>query len=418
MIDVLYAGAANLAQPSSGMDIGSRAHFEELSDDPLLAVDAVSVSPTAVDPAVPPRRPVRIVPSDLSRGSTAGGRLRRKLGLLARGGILFQTGFLSDAAAAHLSTGLTRHPDVLVIDHIAALANLSLPRLLLTRLRGRTKIVAVSHDISSELLRDRARMHPSRLKAIAIHLHALHCHLYEATVFALAHRVFFVSTDDRNRFRPLRRAKTDAMCQVLELPPPTEAAAPEQDYGPALIFVGSPSFFPNAFAIEWITNRFAPALVAARPDLTILLVGKGTDRPDPARPANVVGLGFVDDDRLYRLLRASYGALSPVIHGAGIKIKVLEAIAAGCAIFATDHSLAGYDFMQIEPLLKIDDPAGSAARVAAIAGDPARLAAYRAQIDARWQAYKRARRGRLAEIVRHVASPAAASATGGNPVAP
>ena len=402
MINVLYAGAANLGQPSSGMDLGSRCHFEEISDDPQLSVTAISVCPSPFDRRIPPRRPAQMFQGDMTTATSARQRLTQKLGLLARGGILFQAGYKSDAARMALDTQLAAEPDVLFIDHIAALANIPLLRLLRLRLHGRTKIMMIAHDISSGFLHDRAKTTPSKLKALAIHLHALHCHLYENVVYILAHRVFFVSTNDRDSFRYVRLSKTDAMCQIIEVPTDGSGSAPSNSFGRYLLFVGSPSFFPNAFAIDWIIQCFAPALLARKSDLRLLLVGKGTDQPDPNRPANVTGLGFVDDERLHQLLHGSCGALSPIIHGAGIKIKVLEAIAAGCAIFATEYSMRGYEFMQLEPLLDVDDPAASADRVCAIADNPVRLAGYQQQIETRWRQYKGLRRGRLAAIVKNL----------------
>ena len=400
---LLYASAANIDHPRTGTDLCARCHFDELAGDGQLDITAISITPAPVDP-LPNHRPIHNFPADLTARSTAGERLRLKLALLASGGILFQSGFRSEAACAALRAQLATRPDVLLIDHITALANISLFQLVRLRLAGRTKIVVISHDISADFLRDRARLQTSALKRLAIRLHAMHSQLYETAVFALATRVVFISDSDRDRFSTVARAKTVALCPVLDLPHEARDAAASPD--PYLVFIGSPSFFPNGYAVDWITKHLAPALLTRMPALQIRLVGKGTDGSHPDRPPNVIGLGFVDDDRLHALLRRSLGSLSPVVHGSGLKIKVLEAIAAGSAIFATGSSLRGFGFMGLDPLLDIDDPAASADRICAVIADPQRLAAYEARIVANWQHYQRERRGGLATLVKHVAGAA------------
>ena len=404
MIRVLYAGAADLARPNAGLDLASRCHFEEVSTDPRLVVTAISVSPLPLHPDLSPRYPARLFASDMLAPQSGATRLRRKLALLARGGVLFHTGLISAPAQAALATGLAANPNVLLIDNVGVLANLALLRLALLRLRGRTKIMVIAHDASAEVLRDRAGLHPSRWRARAIRLHALHCHLYESVIFALANRVVFLSRRDRERFRFLPAAKTDALCLFLDEPEP-HSSTPDPTWGRYLVFIGSPVFFANAFALEWLITRFAPLLRTAMPDVKIVLIGKGTDDLPAECPPNVVGLGFVDADELHRRLHYSCGMLSPVIHGSGIKIKVVEALAAGCPVFSTESSLRGYEFMDIEALIDIDDPAGTADRIGAIIGNPARLAAERQHIQTRWADYKRDRRGKLADAVHALATP-------------
>ena len=402
MIRVLYVGAANLAQPTSGLDLASCAHFDELAADPRLDLTAISVSAVPLPAGPAPRPSTQLFAGDMLAQPGAGGRWREKLGLLARFGVLFHSGFTSRAARAAVRDALAAAPDVVVIDNKSALANLPLPRLLGLRWRRRTRIVIVAHDASADVLRDQATVAPTRLRALALRLHAGHLHLFETIALALAHRVVFLSAADRARFH-LPAAKAITLCPLLDEPVRSNAVD-DAPAAPDLVFLGSPAFFANAVAIDWIVERFAPELARLRPELRILLVGKGTDRVQEGCPANVTGLGFVHTDELHRRLGGAAGLLSPVVHGSGIKIKVLEALACGCPVFATAASLRGYEFMALEPLLDVADPAGSARRVAAIAADPVRLAAYRTATAASWARFRSDRRGKLADAVIAAAS--------------
>jgi hypothetical protein len=97
---------------------------------------------------------------------------------------------------------------------------------------------------------------------------------------------------------------------------------------------------------------------------------------------------------------AAVGVICPIVHGSGIKIKALEAIARGCLVFATEEALRGLDEFGIQPLLDIKDPAGSADRVLRVVSDPGYASDQRLRLGARYDTYCRNRQGRLASILR------------------
>ena len=55
-----------MVHPSSDINFGSRCHFEELADDPELAMTAISVSTRVTAATEPARRPVRLFGTDIS----------------------------------------------------------------------------------------------------------------------------------------------------------------------------------------------------------------------------------------------------------------------------------------------------------------------------------------------------------------
>jgi glycosyltransferase involved in cell wall biosynthesis len=113
-----------------------------------------------------------------------------------------------------------------------------------------------------------------------------------------------------------------------------------------LLFVGSPGYFPNRDAIEWLINILMPKIYELDSTITLHLVGSDVKAFAMATlPPNIRFEGFVSDVRLKELHAEADLFICPVILGAGIKIKVLEAASFGMPVLATAESLKGIDFL-------------------------------------------------------------------------
>ncbi len=103
---------------------------------------------------------------------------------------------------------------------------------------------------------------------------------------------------------------------------------------------------PNADAIEWMAHDIWPRVVAARPDVRLVVAGRG----DPhgraearLRPAveRTGGELRVDLDDIRPVYWEAAVAVAPVRGGAGVRNKVLHAMAAGAPLVATPTALEG-----------------------------------------------------------------------------
>ena len=111
---------------------------------------------------------------------------------------------------------------------------------------------------------------------------------------------------------------------------------------PVVLFSGKMSYHANSAAALYLAHEIMPRIWAACPDARLLIVGK-----DPtaairalADDPRVTVTGTVADIRPH-LQRATL-AVAPMLYGAGIQNKVLEAMACGLPIVATPivcHSL-------------------------------------------------------------------------------
>jgi glycosyltransferase involved in cell wall biosynthesis len=116
------------------------------------------------------------------------------------------------------------------------------------------------------------------------------------------------------------------------------SAAPRQP--DTLLFTGNFEYGPNADAARLLAREVLPAVQQSRPAARLLLVGNAPP-PDIQALASpsVVVTGRVPDVLPYLQQAAVY--VSPLRLGAGIKNKVLEALAACCPVIGTPLSFDG-----------------------------------------------------------------------------
>jgi hypothetical protein len=109
----------------------------------------------------------------------------------------------------------------------------------------------------------------------------------------------------------------------------------------AVVFLGRCEWGPNAEAATWIRDELAPALATALPELTVRLVGAGSEAFQAGGPPNLSCAGFVED--LDAELGGALCALAPVRSGGGVNVKVLESLARGLPVVGVRFARRGVD---------------------------------------------------------------------------
>jgi glycosyltransferase involved in cell wall biosynthesis len=107
-----------------------------------------------------------------------------------------------------------------------------------------------------------------------------------------------------------------------------------------LVFSGKMSYHANVTAALYLVNDIMPGIWARKPAVKLWIVGKDPT-PDvqalaTRHPNNVIVTGSVPDMRTY--LRKASVAVVPVVYGAGIQNKVLEAMACGTPVVTSDKT--------------------------------------------------------------------------------
>jgi GT2 family glycosyltransferase/glycosyltransferase involved in cell wall biosynthesis len=102
-----------------------------------------------------------------------------------------------------------------------------------------------------------------------------------------------------------------------------------------MLFIGSFRHTPNAIALGWFAREVMPRILASRPNARLVVIG--SDPPPPhafaALGDAIECLGFVED---LREALARYAVfICPILAGSGVRVKLLEAFAAGIPVVST-----------------------------------------------------------------------------------
>lgn len=109
-----------------------------------------------------------------------------------------------------------------------------------------------------------------------------------------------------------------------------------------VVFVGALDWPPNVDGIRWFRAKIWSRIVQAEPTVRWIIVGK-TPPADilhwPEENRNIHVTGYVEDVRPY--LHAASVVIVPLRSGGGMRLKILEAMAAGKAVVSTPMGAEG-----------------------------------------------------------------------------
>lgn len=154
-----------------------------------------------------------------------------------------------------------------------------------------------------------------------------------------------------------------------------------------LLFLGSFRHIPNTEALEWFVHNVWPKIVAARPETRLVIIGSD---PPPRHSLPEIGhiemVGFVEDVRDALARYAVF--ICPILTGSGVRVKLLEAYAAGIPVVSTTVGAEGLSEFDGDTCALADSPDAFAAKTVALLMDPqsaAQLAEKaRAHVLANW----------------------------------
>ena len=123
-----------------------------------------------------------------------------------------------------------------------------------------------------------------------------------------------------------------------------------------LVFSGKMDYRPNVDAIEWFGNEILPRVQERFPLVELVIVGRNPHRRIDAFAADehVRITGWVDSVEPY--LHAATIFIVPLRMGSGTRLKILQAMAASCAVVSTSIGAAGLN-APVRAALEIADGA-------------------------------------------------------------
>lgn len=191
----------------------------------------------------------------------------------------------------------------------------------------------------------------------------------ELSTYASADAVFCVSPKEASLLGDL--VGDPGLAHVVtdyERMPPSPLGFDERR---GVLFVGNFRHPPNAEAVEFLCREVVPRL---DPDLLrehpVSIVGNELGEKVLRMGEGMPGVRMVGwVPSLLPYLHRSRVAVSPLLHGAGTKRKVLQALTVGLPTVSTTYGVEGFDLVPGRDVLVADDPDEFAAAVTLLLGD-------------------------------------------------
>jgi GT2 family glycosyltransferase len=260
------------------------------------------------------------------------------------------------------------------------------------RRHSQARLLYYGHDLHFERLRSGHGVAEATPETIAA-MQAL-----EVRVCSDCDVIFYPSQAEIDVISPLIAPTTRASA-IPAYAFPSELLAEARDRqraGNMLLFVGGFGHHPNVDGIKWFCEEIAPILRMDNVPFRLKIVGSRAGADILALQSNDVDVvGFVSDEELERLYAEAALVIAPLRYGAGVKGKVIEAMANGAPLVST--SVGAQGIPAPEGLMAIaDDSAAFADAVEAALADraAAQTRAMRA-IDFVASAYSRAAIGAI-----------------------
>ena len=137
--------------------------------------------------------------------------------------------------------------------------------------------------------------------------------------------------------------------EIPELSPSRIEAEPSN-----LLFVGNFKHLPNLDAADRLMNRIFPRVRAQFPEARLFIVGDHLPADIVPTPNQGVTLtGYVPDVKPY--LDQATLVVVPLRLGGGMRVKVLEALAAGKPVIASPRAVEGLDLVNGEQIMLAED---------------------------------------------------------------
>lgn len=239
------------------------------------------------------------------------------------------------------------------------------PYVPLIRKHSQAKVVLRSHNVEHAIWQRVAASMPHGLKRWYIKHLALTLRAYELEHINDYDGVVCITRADADYFR-----QHGCRRQVTSIPFGVEPEdVPNVEVEPASLFhIGAMDWVPNRESIEWLLDEVWPVVHREVPQAHLYLAGR--KMPQKWMDADIEGVTVVGEvpDAGYFIAGKQINVV-PLLSGSGIRVKIIEAMAAGKAVVTTTVGAQGIEFTDGENLLIADTPQQFAAQIKRLVED-------------------------------------------------
>jgi sugar transferase (PEP-CTERM/EpsH1 system associated) len=200
---------------------------------------------------------------------------------------------------------------------------------------------------------------------------------FERSVAVQSGRSFFVTQAEADLFcglAPECAGNVEAMCNGVDadyFSPQHDLPVPFDSQEIALVFTGAMDYWPNIDAVSWFATEILPSLLQSWPNIRFYIVGRSPTAAVLALAGKqIVVTGTVPDVRPY--LRHAAVVVAPLRLARGVQNKVLEAMAMGLPVVASQECSTAIDAIPERDFLTAGTVSQFVSQVEAILGEPDR----------------------------------------------
>ena len=241
--------------------------------------------------------------------------------------------------------------------------------------RKTAKVIYDALNAEAELQRVVAHVDRQRLRrwpaALYSTLQSARLSRFEGSICREVDAVIAVSEEDRAFLIEHGGAPAFVMpngVSAADYAPPMDATRERYQ----LVFSGKMDYRPNVDAVEWFHHAIFPLVRKRFPETRLLIVGRNPHQRLKSLAADncVEVTGWVDSVQPYLQRATIY--VAPLRMGSGTRLKILQAMAARCAVVSTSIGAAGLNDAVHSALIIADEPAVFAETIISLLADESR----------------------------------------------
>lgn len=251
--------------------------------------------------------------------------------------------FYSDLFAQKLTDLLNHQPfDLIQFEGIEAVCYLPLAK----KIQPSAKLIFDTFNAEYMLQRNIFDIDRKNIKRLPMAIYSYaqigRIRRYEQKMCQLADAVIAVSEEDAVLLRPLCDVdKVHVVSSGIWVKPYLQTPKPIQMNQPSIVFTGKMDYRPNVDAMLWFADDILPIIRQKVPTAHLYIVGQQPharlDRLKADKHITITG-------KVESVIPYLYGGtayIAPLRMGSGTRLKLLEAMACGCAIIATNLAASG-----------------------------------------------------------------------------
>jgi glycosyltransferase involved in cell wall biosynthesis len=260
-------------------------------------------------------------------------KLRVLLGLFYVKPFRIQKYFLKETAAFVEQLTRKENFEIIYCDHETAIQYLPYVHQWQKKLK-----IYDEHNISSEGFLGYVRYEKNPLVRFVYLVEGIKFRLYEKRMFPVFNRILTISQVDKKKL--IEQGISPSKIKFLPIPFKTK---PQFNFGSKnILFIGLLSWWPNKDAVLWFYHRIFPIVKEKIPQAKFMVIG--ANPPEEIKrigkqDRSVEVAGYVKNVHSY--FRKTGVFVAPIRAGAGVRIKILDALARGLPIVATKRSATG-----------------------------------------------------------------------------